>query len=123
MNTPEWPQLPDTQRHRRGYPFYPSARDALPPPYATGEVPTSEKLMVVHYVVGACDWWICEYDPETGTAFGYACLGDPINAEWGYIALTALEQIQLGPDRGLIVQRDLSWQPTPFRHIRHSCGG
>ncbi|GAA4259845.1 hypothetical protein [Dactylosporangium darangshiense] len=79
--------------------------------------------MLVHYRLGACDWWICKYDPQTGEAYGYTCVGDPFNAEWGYIPLTELEQMQAGPEGLLIVWRDLSWEPVPFSQVRHACTG
>src|SRR3954454_23030453 len=49
------------------------------------------------------DWWIAEYRPETGEAFGYASLGIPGCAEWGYIALDELERRNT---RGVVVERD-----------------
>jgi hypothetical protein len=61
---------------------------------------------------GACDWWIAEYDPATGTAFGYACLGDPACAEWGYLDLPELERVSVRSGL-LIVERDLHWAPPP----------
>jgi hypothetical protein len=69
-------------------------------------------MLHLHYFAGGCDWWIAEYDPATGAAFGYACLGDPTCAGWGHLDLPELEQIRV---RGglLIIERDLHWTPTP----------
>jgi hypothetical protein len=55
------------------------------------------------------DWWIAEYRPETGEAFGYASLGIPGCAEWGYIALDELERLTTGA--GNVVERDLQGPP------------
>jgi len=118
------------ERHRseRGHAFYPPADVlvAIPGLYGTEPVPTSDKVLHLHYFAGGCDWWIAEYDPDTGDAFGYACLGDPELAEWGYSNLADLEalyspggitpvgagtpgRVQLRPR--LLVERDLSWTP------------
>ena len=43
--------------------------------------------------VSGGDWWLVEYDTEDRIAWGYACLGDPGCAEWGYVSLTELEAI------------------------------
>jgi len=57
-------------------------------------VATADKVIHLHYFVRDCDWWVCEYDPATGTAFGYARLhGDDTNAEWGYVNLPELEAL------------------------------
>ena len=57
-------------------------------------MPVADKLIVVHYYLGACHWWLVEYDPDERRGFGYVCLGDPINAEWGYVSLDELEQLE-----------------------------
>ncbi|MDQ1675044.1 MAG: hypothetical protein QOC93_188 [Actinomycetota bacterium] len=103
----------DTQRDRRGHDFYPpdSQAAAIPGLYGTEGTPAGEKVLHAHYFAAACDWWIAEYDPATGTVFGYACLGDPQNAEWGYLHLPGLEQVNVGHGL-LIVERDLHWTPT-----------
>lgn len=111
----------ETQRARRGHGFYPPAMSvdpwtgrAVPMPalYATERQPAAQKVLHVHYFVGGCDWWVAEYDPATGTAFGYACLGDPDLAEWGYVDLPELEALTV--HGGLVVvERDLHWRPVP----------
>ena len=74
------------ERHRtvRGHHFYPPAEvlARIPGLYGTEPVPTGDKTIWLHYFAGPCDWWVAEYDPASGDAFGYACLGDPDNAEW-----------------------------------------
>jgi hypothetical protein len=43
-----------------------------------------------------CDWFISEYDGED-LFFGYAIIGNPEFAEWGYISFTELKQIRIPP--------------------------
>ncbi|MFD6756152.1 UvrD-helicase domain-containing protein [Micromonospora gifhornensis] len=108
--------LPETQRARRGHPFYPPADLAVPALYATEQQPNGDKIIYLHYFGGGHDWWIAEYDPATGEGFGYACInGDADNAEWGYHSLVELEQIRRGL---LIIERDLHWTPRPAREVR-----
>ncbi len=80
----------------------------MPALYGTEEVPLDERVIHLHYFVGRCDWWLVEYDPKERQAFGYACLGDPHMAEWGYVDLTELERIQVDQ---VVVERDLHWTP------------
>ena len=108
--------LKETQRLRRGHAFYPDAKLAasIPSPYATERVPVADKTIHLHYFAGGADWWIVEYDKATGEAFGYACIGDPAGAEWGWSDLTALEEVQV---RGglVVIERDLYWEPKTVR--------
>lgn len=108
-------KLPQTQRRRRGHGFYPTAAAALPPLYATDNTPAADKMVRAHYFVGGYDWWIVEYNPADGEAYGYANLGDPQNAEWGYISLPELEALRI---RGWqVVERDMHWEPKPFAEV------
>ncbi len=113
--------LPETQRRRRGHAFYPPTALAatIPALYATEDMPCEAKTIHLHYFAGGCDWWIAEYDPATGRAFGYACLGDPSCAEWGYIDLPDLERVTVGGGL-VIVERDLDWTPTSANKINLS---
>lgn len=112
MVTGPWPV--ETQRARRGHGFCPVR--PLHQLYATEYVPTEDKIVREHYFTGGSDWWIVEAEPTPGgvRAFGYACLnGDTDMAEWGYVDLAELEQVNAR--RGLvIVERDLHWEPVPF---------
>jgi hypothetical protein len=126
-STPEQQPI-EKHRQERGHDFYPSADQLaqIRRIYGTDPVPTRDKSLWLHYFTGACDWWIAEYDPATGDAFGYACLGDPDNAEWGYTNLADLEALYSpsGITRGqhtdtvrlqprVLVERDLTWIPRP----------
>ena len=120
VSTSPPPPPREVQRQRRGHAFYPPASLALPPLYANDRTPTRDQIVVAHYFVGRCDWWVTEYDPAECTAFGYACLGDPQCAEWGYTDLRELEPISV--QGGLaVVERDLHWAPRRFSEVQHYC--
>jgi hypothetical protein len=80
-----------------------------------------EAIVHLHYFTGSCDWFITEKDKGTdeeraaGTveqqqAFGYANLGDPNNAELGYISI--VELIANG------AELDLYFAPKPLKDCK-----
>ena len=101
----------EINRRLRGHDFLPAweALTATPLLRATEHVPLGAKIVHLHFFIGGCDWYVAELDDETWEAFGYANLGDPQNAEWGYFSLPELETVVVGP--GFVVERDLLWTP------------
>lgn len=82
----------------------------IPKLYGTEPIPVEDKIIHQHYLYPPKDgfyWLIAELNPKEKLAFGYACLNDPPNAEWGYISIQELEDIgaALDPD----------WTPLPFK--------
>jgi hypothetical protein len=71
-------------------------RIKLPGLYETEKIPLNDKPIYIHFFIGACDWFISEYDGE-GLFFGYAIIGDSRFAEWGYVSFTELKQIKVPP--------------------------
>jgi hypothetical protein len=68
-------------------------------------VPLAGKIIHLHFFIGSCDWYIAELDDDSWIGFSYVNLGDPQNAEWGYVDLAELEAINIGP--GFVVERHL----------------
>jgi hypothetical protein len=105
----------------RGHPFLPEREelDAMPRLYATESVKADDKIVVLHFFTGVCDWWIVEVGEDHRIAFGYACLGDEAGAEWGYVDLVELRTlfVQYPGMMPVYVERDLHWSPRPFRDI------
>jgi hypothetical protein len=58
---------------------------------------------------GSWTWFITEYDPETGDAFG---LVDGQEEELGYFNLIELADVR--GSLGLPIERDLHWTPKPL---------
>jgi hypothetical protein len=86
----------------------------IPKLYATEGTPLAEKIIYEHFFIGSCDWFIAEYDGDD-LFFGYADLGDPQNAEWGYVSYREMREVKVGP--GLEVDRDLHWKPRKAGEI------
>ena len=95
----------------------------IPELYATEETPLDDKIIYMHFFIGACDWYISEYDGND-LFWGYANLGDDLNAEWGYVSFKELKQIKIfspivnGKTKEAIgklpveVDHDLYWNPS-----------
>jgi hypothetical protein len=82
--------------------------ERIPRLYATEDVPAKEKLIYLHFFIGASDWYIAEYDGDD-IFFGYAILnGDVEMAEWGYVSFEELKALKVPP--GFVVECDGSWQ-------------
>jgi len=70
----------------------------LPKLYETEKVPLKDKPIYIHFFIGDCNWSVSvsERDGED-LFFGYAIMGNPAFAEWGYISFTELKQIRIPP--------------------------
>ena len=66
----------------------------LPRLYETEPIPLKDKLIHLHFFIGGCDWYVCEYDGED-LLWGYAYLNDPQNAEWGYISFPEMKETSI----------------------------
>lgn len=109
----------ETNRLLRGHRFFPPSDLAatVPALHATDGA-GDERIVYLHYFVGACDWWLVELDPAENVAFGYVCLGDPQCAEWGYVNLAELEAtVVQRSGLPLLVERDLYWTPTAVQDV------
>lgn len=90
----------------------------IPPLYATEPTPAEDKLIVARLfaLASVATWYVAEYDPEQGLAFGYADLGDPTCAEWGYVSIAELESLRwLGVPR---VELDVHFTSTRFADLK-----
>ena len=87
----------------------------------TGDTDGQGDKAIVHlrYFIGNFDFWITERDMGDGSAdlqqhqaFGFVNLGDPDNAELGYISLPELFASN--------VELDLNWAPKSLAQVRAS---
>ncbi len=62
---------------------------------------------------GAGTWYMSEYDPESGQAFGKVVLAD---TEIGYFGIPELAAIKL--KFGLKIERDINFEPTPLKDCK-----
>jgi len=75
----------------------------LPPIGATAELESedNEVRCKLFNAMGVGTWYIVEYDPETGEAFGFVNLGNPDFAELGYFNVNEIKNT-----RGVMLERD-----------------
>ncbi len=105
----------ERNRRRRGHAFITGAiLLKVPALYATEDTPLPEKTLFAHFFVRACDWYVCELDPATGRAFGYADLGMG-SPEWGYFDLVEMEETVV--HGWMVIERDLDFTPTTAREL------
>jgi len=72
--------------------------------------------VLAHYFnpTGRGDWYATEYDPESGTFFGFVSIfGDHCN-EWGYFTIADLQGLTL--PLGLSIERDRHYTPRPISY-------
>lgn len=106
----------ETLRARRGHKFYTAAMDKWPAIGTHAETPLAEIPIVGHYFSPNADWYVAEYDAESGNAWGYVRFAHmPDGAEWGQFHLPELEQIH--PSPLYIVERDLYWDKAPAGEV------
>ena len=85
----------------------------IPKLYETEETDCSDKIIYLHFFIGGCDWYAAEFDGQD-IFFGFVNLNDPQNAEWGYVSLSELAEININ---GVEIDTDLHWQPKKFSEI------
>lgn len=67
--------------------------------------------------VGDGTWYMTEYDPQTGEAFGKVFMHG--NAELGYFSIPELASIRL--QFGLGIERDRGFTPCKLSELRDPC--
>lgn len=67
--------------------------------------------------VGDGTWYMTEYDPETGEAFGLCMMHG--ESELGYFSIPELASIRLR--FGLGIERDRSFDPIPLKECKNPC--
>ena len=87
----------------------------LPPLYATQD--QDDPIAYGKYFTpdSSWTWYVTEYDPKERLCFG---LVYGLERELGYFSLVELEEVR-GP-WGLLIERDLHWQPRPLSQCRGS---
>ena len=69
----------------------------LPGQYETEQVALKDKVVHMHFFLGSCDWYVCEFDGKDAF-FGYVILnGDDQMAEWGNFSLAELKSLKVPP--------------------------
>lgn len=88
---------PGTNRNVRDHDFVPASAADWPGLYGTEGQGSGlgGKQFVAHYSGPGYDYWVCEYDPETREAFGYARIIGHGDGEYGYADLNELEATKI----------------------------
>ncbi len=87
----------------------------LPALYETENIPTHKKILHIRYIAifSNWEWYLCEYDKDTKTAFGYV---KGFENEWGYFSLQEFQEIN---DENLKIIRDENFTPIQFKELKN----
>lgn len=89
----------------------------IPRLYETEKIPVEEKMIYLHFFIGACDWYVAEFDGED-TFFGYVVLnGDMQNAEWGYFSFSELRDISVQGWCEIDCELESCWRVRVFKDV------
>ncbi len=81
----------------------------IPAFYSSEDVPLKEKVIYMHFWIGASDWFAAEFSPTEQCFFGFAILNNDLEmADWGYFSLEELSSLKFS---FVEVDRDLYWKP------------
>ena len=87
----------------------PTELSRIPGLYQTEHVPAADKIIHMHFFLGASDWFVVEYD-GVDLFFGFAIINDDeANAEWDYFSLSELAAINF---LGIEIDCDVYWKPV-----------
>lgn len=86
----------------------------VPPLYATEEERDPVARVRLFSSVSGWTWYVTEYDPATGEAFG---LVEGFADEWGYFSIPELEALNRAKGFG-VIERDGGFEPAPVREVR-----
>lgn len=103
-------RLPEINRKRRGHGFYPTKSARVPALRSTeGQ---DDPMVRAHYFVGSWDWYVTEWDPETGEAFGFV---KGLDDELGYFSLVEMEATLV--QNFWVIERDCYFDPVRLSAI------
>jgi len=95
--------------------------DQIPKLYETEKIPFKEKQIHLHFFIGDCDWYVCEFDGND-KFFGFVILnGDLEMAEWGYFYLSDLESTRIGIGLEIDCEIKSNWTIKPAKEIDLIC--
>ena len=95
--------------------------DSIPRLYKTEEIPLKDKKIYLHFFIGGCDWYICEYDGND-TFFGFCILNSDFqNAEWGYVSFSELNSVRIDNCLEIDCVREEYWQICKASEIEKIC--
>lgn len=86
--------------------------ETVPPLYATEH--EDDPVARVKLFGRAWTWYVTEYDPATGEAFG---LVEGLADEWGYFSIREMEALNRAKGFG-VIERDEHFEPAPVREAR-----
>jgi hypothetical protein len=98
--------------------------DQIPKLYETENIPLIDKFIYLHFFLGSCDWYVCEFDGQD-TFWGFVILNGCLqSAEWGYFTFSELKSIRVYGGTEVDCEQE-HWRIRPafqVDKIRHAQG-
>lgn len=89
----------------------------IPGLYQTDQTSLRDKLIYLHFFIGASDWYVAECD-KFGTFWGFVILnGDLRNAEWGYFSFSELQRIRMNGWMEVDCELENHWKIRPASQV------
>ena len=90
----------------------------IPRLYETEHVSIKDKFVYLHFFLGGCDWYVCEFDGHD-TLWGFANLNnDLLNAEWGYFSFRELQSIRVNSLIEVDCELEEYWEVRPASDVK-----
>jgi hypothetical protein len=95
--------------------------ETIPKLYETDHISLKNKKIYLHFFLGNCDWFACEFDGDD-RFFGFAVLnGDLQMAEWGMFSFSELKSIRIDGRFEVDCEAESFWRIRPSRHVKLIC--
>lgn len=93
----------------------------IPGLYETEQIRLQEKKVYLHFFIGSCDWFACEFD-GSDLFFGFVVLnGDLEMAEWGLFSLSELKSIRTAQGIEVDCELEFFWQIRSAEQVELIC--
>jgi len=92
----------------------------IPKLYETENVSVKDKIVCLHFFIGGCEWYVCEFDGED-TFWGFVILNDTLNAEWGYFSFSELKSVRLSGYYEVDCELEEYWEVRPASQVDKIC--
>lgn len=128
----------EVNRKTRGHDFYAGTLMDAPEleVLSNPDLKLAELPIYAHFFGPSQDWYVAAWDRDSRIAWGFVCLGDPQDAEWGSFYLSEVEKVKipfrLGVGPGVlrlysVVEREVHWEVLPAKeaireHLRSVAG-
>lgn len=82
------------------------------------DMDSRDMSVLAHYFGGPVDYFVLDFDAQTGIGWGFVSLGNPDYAEYGPFYMKDVETMRVG--FGAVLERNRHWKPVTIRELKES---